>query len=121
LIAEKLSISKKRSKNVLGGYCGFYGACGAGVGTGLFMSVIQNCTPLHKEEWQKSNLMTAQCLSKIAEQGGPRCCKRDTYIALEHAIEFVKNNLNLELEADSISCTFSKQNKECKLADCQYY
>ena len=72
----KLNIAKGRAEKVLGGFCGSHGNCGAGVGTGIFVSVITNATPLSKEKWQLSNLMTAKSLFSIANQGGPRCCKR---------------------------------------------
>ena len=38
--AKKLRVARQRAENVLGGFCGFYGACGAGVGTGIFVSLI---------------------------------------------------------------------------------
>ena len=35
-----------RGKTVPGGACGFWGACGAGITTGMFISIISNSTPL---------------------------------------------------------------------------
>ena len=32
-------------------YVDFYGNCGAAVGTGIFISIITEATPLTKENW----------------------------------------------------------------------
>ena len=121
MIPEKIKTAKQRAKNILGGFCGLYGNCGAGVGTGIFMSIILNSTPLSKEEWKLSNLITSESLYDIAMHGGPRCCKRDTYLSLETAIRFVEKNLKVRLESSVMHCTFYPRNKECKLRDCGYF
>ena len=38
---KRLEVAKQRARNLLGGFCGFYGACGAAVGTGVFVSVLK--------------------------------------------------------------------------------
>lgn len=121
LIKDKLKIAKQRSHQVLGGFCGFYGTCGAGIGNGIFLSIALDSTPLKKEEWKLSNLLTAKTLEKIALSGGPRCCKRDSFIAIEMAISFIQEYLSIELESSKIHCGFSSINKECKLSDCQFF
>ncbi len=35
-----------RGKSVPGGACGFWGACGAGISSGMFISIISKSTPL---------------------------------------------------------------------------
>jgi len=40
----KIQEGRKRAENVKGGFCGLYGACGAGVGTGIFISLVTNAT-----------------------------------------------------------------------------
>jgi hypothetical protein len=121
VISEKLPLAKERSKNILGGFCGFYGTCGAGVGTGIFMSIIMNATPLSKDEWKLCNLMTSKSLENIANNGGPRCCKRDTFVAIETSRDFLEINCNIKILTDNIKCTFSNMNKECKKNECKYF
>jgi hypothetical protein len=121
LIKPKLIIAKKRAKQILGGFCGFYGSCGAAIGTGIFLSVVLETTPVSENEWRLCNLITATSLHEIANHGGPRCCKRDTFLALEMAIPFIKENLNIELPSEKISCAFSSHNKECKQEECKYF
>ena len=58
---------------VLGGFCGFYGCCGGGVAVGIFLAIVQGCSPLHKEEWSCANKGTSSALSALAQIGGPRC------------------------------------------------
>ena len=81
MILKKLKNARERSKNVLPGFCGFYGACGAGIGTGIFLSIILNSTPLSVNEWSLCGQMTATSLTSIASDNGPRCCKRVFRIA----------------------------------------
>jgi hypothetical protein len=121
LLSEKVQVAKKRSKNILGGFCGYYGTCGAGIGTGIFMSIIQDSTPLSVEEWKLSNLLTASSLKCIADQGGPRCCKRDSFLTIEETVDFLEEHLDITIPSSKIKCTFSDMNKECKLAACKYY
>lgn|ERR1039457_2664126 len=119
--STKISIARKRAEKILGGFCGTHGNCGAGVGTGIFISVITNSTPLAKEEWSLSNLMTGKSLISIANHGGPRCCKRDSYLALNEAIMFLHDKLQVTLESSEIKCEFSENNKECLKSACVFY
>lgn len=120
---EKIRKARQRAEKVLGGFCGFYGNCGAAVGTGIFMSVLTGATPLSVEEWRLSNLMTAESLHSIALAGGPRCCKRNSFIAILKAARFLKEHLHTEVEvgSDLVKCEFYPLNKECKKSACRFY
>jgi hypothetical protein len=119
---EKIKIAQKRAANVLGGFCGFYGDCGAAVGVGIFISIITGATPLSIKEWQLSNLATGRSLITIAENGGPRCCKRNTILALQGAAEFVKEQFSITLPINStLRCEFSSLNKQCLKEKCRFY
>ena len=120
---ERISKARQRAEHVLGGFCGFYGDCGAAVGTGIFMSIITGATPLSREEWRLSNLMTAQSLHTIADAGGPRCCKRNSFLAIREAIIFVKDRFGVEMDASPsrVRCEFHHLNKECKKTECGFY
>ncbi len=120
--ATKIRMAKKRASQILGGFCGFYGDCGAAVGTGIFMSLITNATPLSVAEWKLANLMTAKSLVTIARHGGPRCCKRNTYLALIEAVNFLKENLGVTLKVKkNLECEFYDLNKECLKENCSFY
>ena len=102
-----------RGKSVPGGACGFWGACGAGISSGMFVSVISGSTPLTEEPFGQSNKMTAASLNAIGEVGGPRCCKRDSYLSILSAIDFVKENFGVEMEKREVVCSHSAQNNQC--------
>ena len=102
-----------RGKRVPGGACGFWGACGAGISSGMFVSIISGSTPLAGEPFALSHQMTSKSLAAIGEIGGPRCCKRDSYLSVLAAIDFVKNNFGVEMEKPEIICTHSAQNNQC--------
>jgi len=114
--------ARRRAEMVKGGFCGFLGDCGAAVGTGIFISVITGTTPLSREEWRLSNLMTARALLEIARHGGPRCCKRNTFLALRSAVRFLSSEMGIGLpEPERISCRFSSQNRECLKEKCLFF
>ncbi len=111
---------QSRGKKVPGGACGFWGACGAGVSAGMFVSIITGATPLANEAWGLSNKMTSAALGAIGEIGGPRCCKRDSYLAITQAVKFVQENFGIEMELNEIKCTHSAQNNQCIKERCPF-
>lgn len=120
--AEKISIAQKRAANVLGGFCGFYGDCGAAVGVGIFISVMTGATPLSINEWRLSNLATGRSLIAIAENGGPRCCKRNTILAIQGASKFITEEFGITFPVRAnVKCEFTDLNKQCLKDNCRYY
>ncbi len=112
---------QKRGKQVPGGACGFWGACGAGVSAGMYISIVLQATPLATESWGLSNQMTARALDAIGKHGGPRCCKRDSYLAIMEAIRFTCEKLGIKMEQDDIICSRSHLNNQCLQEDCLFY
>lgn len=113
--------ARQRAKNVPGGVCGMWGSCGAGIATGIFISVITGASPLSEVEWSLANQMTSRSLAVISANGGPRCCKRNTYLAITQAIDFVKEQFNIVMELSKIDCQFSNRNNECRKEKCLYH
>lgn len=121
-LAEELDTACERSKNVLGGFCGFYGSCGAAVGVGIFFSVFTGATPVSKDNWAAANKATGEALIRISEVSGPRCCKRCSFMALESAAASAEKELGLRFEAGSgLKCHYSNRNLDCKGLECPYY
>ena len=110
-----------RGKKVPGGACGFWGACGAGISTGMFVSIISKSTPLSKEPFALSHQMTAKSLGKIGEIGGPRCCKRDSFLSILAALDFVKDQFGIEMEKEKVICHYSSQNNQCIGKRCPFF
>lgn len=111
----------RRGKEVPGGACGFWGACGAGISTGMYLSIITKSTPLAEKEWGLSNQMTARALQKIGEAGGPRCCKRDSYLSIIEAVRFTEEKLGVHMEIKEFFCTRSDRNNQCIQKACPFY
>lgn len=117
-----LAEMKERGGQVPGGVCGFWGCCGAGVSTGIYMSIITKATPLSGKSWGLSNRMTSRALNAIGEIGGPRCCKRDTFTAVKEAVQMTKEELGIEMELpEKIECGFHVENQQCLRGKCPYH
>ena len=98
------------------------GDCGAAVGTGIFISLVTGATPLSHREWQQANLVVAKSLETIAMHGGPRCCKRNTFLAIQGAVAFAKAQLGVTIPlSPTVTCQFYGMNKECRTRDCPFY
>ena len=108
-----LSEMMNRGKSVPGGACGFWGACGAGISSGMFISIISGSSPLAQEPFALSHQMTAKSLSEIGRIGGPRCCKRDSFLSILSAIDFVEENFGVKMEKPEVVCDHSSKNNQC--------
>ena len=112
-LKNRLLAMLQRGRQVPGGVCGFWGACGAGISSGIFVSLITGASPLSQEAWGLSNLMTSKALAAIGEIGGPRCCKRDSYLAILCAVDFVKEHFGVEMERSAPVCSHFTENNQC--------
>ena len=121
-LKEALEEMKERGSQIPGGVCGFWGCCGAGVSTGIYMSIVTGATPLAGRSWGLANRTTAKALEAIGELGGPRCCKRDTFTAIRKAAEMTAKELGVEMDCPAeIVCTFSEENQQCLKKACPYH
>lgn len=120
-LPKALTEMKNRGQVVPGGACGFWGACGAGISTGMFLSIVSGSTPLADTSFGLSHQMTAKALNAIGAVGGPRCCKRDSFLSLQAAVDFVKEHFGIEMEKSDIVCEFSPQNNQCLGKRCPFH
>ena len=104
---------KNRGSQVPGGACGFWGACGAGLSAGMFVSIATGSTPLANEAFALAHKMSAAALTAIADVGGPRCCKRDSYLSILAAIDFAAENMGVQMERALPLCRYSEKNNQC--------
>lgn len=112
-LSDALMEMMNRGKSVPGGACGFWGACGAGISSGMFVSIISKSTPLAVEPFALSHQMTSAALGKIGEIGGPRCCKRDSFLSIVTAVDFVEKHFGIKMEKPKIICQYSLENNQC--------
>ena len=112
----------RRGKAVPGGTCGFWGACGAGISAGIYLSILTGATPLSEESWGLANQMTARALDRIGRVGGPRCCKRDCCLAIIEAVRFTREKLGIPMDLrEDVRCTHSPRNSQCIRGRCPFY
>lgn len=110
-----------RGAEVPGGWCGFYGACGAAIGVGIAVSVLTGATPLTGSTRALANEATAFALTSMLD-GQPRCCKRASRKALEAAVDFLNTRMGIILsKGQKIKCKYVGRNRECAREDCDYY
>jgi len=109
--------SIKRASKIPGGWCGFYGSCGAGMGSGVAISVFTGATPAKNKERTLANQMTAKSLFKIAD-GLEHCCKRAVRISILETLDFLKEKFNIELDYKPEKCCFSNINNKCEKEKC---
>lgn len=121
VLADALAELMKRGKQVPGGACGFWGACGAGLSSGMFVSIITHSTPLTIRPFALSHTMTAASLTRIAEVGGPRCCKRGSYLSIQAAVDFVEAHLGIRMDKSTVVCTHYDSNNQCIRQRCPFY
>lgn len=120
-LSQALPEMVRRGKQVPGGACGNWGACGAALSAGMMVSIVTSNSPLATEAWHLSNRATAEALMNISEHGGPRCCKRDSYKALQSTTEFVSRELGVDMGRHTITCTRYAQNQQCLGTHCPYH
>ena len=104
---------ESRASCVPGAVCGLWGACGACISTGQYLSVVTGSGPLAEEPWGTCIGMTAKALEALAEIGGPRCCKRDSYLSVLAAIDYTAQKLGVQMKKTRPSCSRSQRNAQC--------
>ena len=119
--AALLAEARRRSDTVVGGSCGFHGACGSGIGVGIFASLATGATPRSGASWGQANRATGRTLQLIGDVGGPRCCKRTTWLALLGGIRFAREELGVALEGRGPRCEFHAKNADCLERTCPFY
>lgn len=97
------------------------GTCGAATGAAIFLLLWKGLNPEEESSWDEANIIVANSLKRIAQLGTPRCCKRDTYVAIEETVDFLRENYNLDLPISEAKCNFSLRNQTCKREDCIYF
>lgn len=121
-LEKALDEMAERGKKMPGATCGQWGMCGSTTSIGAALSIIHETGPLSSNQYYKDNLsLVSKALGRIAEVGGPRCCKRNAFLSMSAAIDFVKEQYGIELPKTSVKCIFMKQNQQCLGAKCPFF
>lgn len=112
----------ERGSKMPGATCGKWGMCGSAASVGAALSIIHGTSPLSNSEEYKHNLrLVSEALGKIAEIGGPRCCKRNAFLSIGTAVEFIEKTYGIKLPTGEIKCGFSPKNQQCIKEKCPFY
>ncbi len=121
-LSMSLQELQRRGLQMPGATCGMWGVCGAVSSMGAALSIIDGTGPLSSDaSWGKHMEFTSNALSSLSRVGGPRCCKRDAFLAFQKAIEYVNENYDVELKSNNIECSFSEMNQQCIKERCPFY
>jgi hypothetical protein len=110
-----------RGANVPGGWCGYYGACGAALGVGIAVSVLSKATPLTGRERSLALAATSRALARMVDDQ-PRCCKRASRLAVEAAFEYLREHLDVDVPArERVRCASAARNAQCAGLACPFH
>ncbi|AEJ19051.1 DUF5714 domain-containing protein [Gracilinema caldarium] len=113
-----------RASQIPGGWCGYYGSCGAAVGLGVAVSILTKATPMTDKSRSMANEATAEGLKIVASQGGPRCCIGSVRGVLEAGVKYIKEALGIDFPTRRIEikkCWASRLQPDCKKERCLFW
>ena len=117
-LAELMS----RGLQMPGAMCGRWGVCGAVASVGAALSILEQTGPLTSDDsWGSHMGYTSRALGELSRIGGPRCCKRDAYVSLQAAVDYVRDRFGVSLQKDDIVCGFHPQNAQCLGKKCPFF
>jgi hypothetical protein len=110
----------RRASKIPGGWCGFYGSCGAGMGSGVAISIFTGANPSTNYPRSLANEITSRSLAKIADNL-EHCCKRSIRLSIIETLKFLKEKFNIKLEYKPEKCPFSELNDKCEKIHCPLF
>jgi len=110
----------RRASKIPGGWCGFYGSCGAGMGSGVAISVFTGATPSTNEPRTLANQITSRSLNRIADNL-EHCCKRSVRLSIIETLTFLKEKFNINMEYKCKKCIFPRINMKCERDKCPIF
>lgn len=123
LLAADLEEMLARSSSVPGATCARWGVCGAAASVGMAYAIVRGNAPLREEGWQEGQLMVSDLLAQIARSGKPRCCKRDSRVAIAAAVPYFNTLGGPQLVASDAmpTCASFSENGVCMGSGCPFH
>jgi hypothetical protein len=110
----------RRASKIPGGWCGFYGSCGAGMGAGVAISVFTGATPSTDGPRTLANQITSRSLNRIADNL-EHCCKRSVRLSILETLDFLREKFNINLDYTCKKCSFTSVNDKCERENCPIF
>jgi len=115
---EQIQTAIQRGATISGGACAFLGVCGAAVGVGIAVSVLLGATPYRGDSRRATQQATLAAMNRIAPYDAPRCCQRDSWLALDAAARPIHDLTGIRLSVEPFACQQHELNKECIQDEC---
>ncbi|MFX1499666.1 MAG: DUF5714 domain-containing protein [Promethearchaeota archaeon] len=110
----------RRASKIPGGWCGYYGSCGAGMGSGVAISIFTGATPATDYPRTLANQITSRSLNRIADNL-EHCCKRSVKLSIFETLKFLKETFQIDLGYNYSNCIFSDKNDKCEKVKCPIF
>jgi hypothetical protein len=112
--APKIEAAVKRGAELPGGTCAYWGGCAAALGVGIAYAAILRATPLSHEERGAVQTVVSRILASLGRFAAPRCCRRESYLALQSACRMSAEYLPHALECGPLPrCDQMALNRDC--------
>ncbi len=110
----RIEAAVERGANLPGGTCAYWGGCAAALGIGIAYAAILRATPLSHEPRGIVQSVVGEILSELGQFGTPRCCRRESYLALRIGCRLSPQYLPHALECGPVPpCDQMALNHEC--------
>ena len=121
--ADIKEVFKRTEKQAHGGYCGLTGVCGIAPAIGAVFSVLTGSKCGKDEEQMVTMEAVTRVSREITNLTGPSCCKAYVWASLETAVDYINENLGIELPARKTAvCVYSHKHPHgCRETSCPYY
>lgn len=105
-----------------GAMCGLWGVCGSVSSIGAALALIDGTGPLSADSsWGGHMEYSSAALARLAAVGGPRCCKRDAFLSLLQAVDYLNAHYPVTLPAPTVRCGFFPENRQCIGERCPFH
>ena len=102
--------------------CNDCAVCGAVASVEAALSLIRKSDPAaNGREYRQHISYTSRAISELGRYGGPRCCKRNGFLAILLGVRFLAETYGINLTATVSSCDFAPYNKQCLGALCPFF
>jgi len=104
-----------------GGTCAYWGGCSAALGMGVAYSAVLHASPLRARGRSAAQAIVARILQRLSDLKAPRCCRRESIIALQVGAECSADLLPHPIAAGHPLCTQASLNRECIGKVCPFH
>ncbi len=116
-------VFNRTSKQAHGGYCGLTGVCGIAPAIGACFAILTGSKCGTDQEQHITMEAVTRVTRAITGLTGPSCCKAYVWTALETAIDYLKESMDIKLpSSESITCSYSPKHPHgCRETKCPFF